>query len=75
MNLDIEIDKRNNGLYYHKNKGIKSTKECKLQALKDISMECGENKFFTRNYISNECQVLDTCKKILEIIQIDTTIY
>jgi len=75
MNLDIEIDKRNSGCFFHKNKGIKSSKECRLQALKDISYECGDGKFYTRNYISAECQVLDTCKKILIIIPLDTTIY
>jgi len=75
MNLEIEIDKRNNGFHYHKNKGIKSSKECKLQALKDITLECGENKFYNKNYIYCESRVLDTCKKILIILPLDTTIY
>jgi hypothetical protein len=36
MNLDIEIGKRNNGCFFHKNKGIKSSKDCKRLAFQDI---------------------------------------
>lgn len=75
MNLDIEISDRNNGVFYHKNKGIKSSIECKSIALKDITEECGENKFYTRNYVHVESRVLNMCKKIVEIIPINTTIY
>jgi len=75
MNLEIEIDKRNKGGFFHKNKGIKSSSECKRQACLDISTECGEGRFFTQNYISRESKVLDNCKKILIVLELDTTIY
>ena len=75
MILKIETDKRNNGCFFHKNKGIKGATECKYIALKDITSECGEGKFFTRNYINSESQVLDTCKNVLTIIYLDTTKY
>jgi hypothetical protein len=75
MNLDIEKDKRNNGSFYHKSKGIKSCVACKSLALKDITEECGTDKFYTRNYVNVESRVLDTCKNKLIVISINTTIY
>lgn len=75
MNLEIEINERNNGKFFHKNKGIDGATKCKQIALKDITKDCGEGKFFTRNYINSECAVLDTCKNVLIIIPIDTTKY
>lgn len=75
MNLEIEIDKRNTGKFYQKNKGVKSSFECRRQAILDITKDCGDGKFFSKNYISIESQVLDNCKKILIILELNTTIY
>lgn len=75
MNLEIEIDKRNTGKFYQKNKGIKGSVQCKRQAMLDITKDCGEGKFFSQNYIGRESQVLDNCKKILIILELNTTIY
>jgi hypothetical protein len=75
MNLQIEKDSRNTGIFFQKNKGIKGSTECKRQAMLDITKDCGEGKFFTQNYVSRECQVLDACKKILIVLELDTTIY
>lgn len=75
MNLEVEIDKRNNGYYFQKNKNIRSSKEIKRIAIEDMKEITGENKFFKRNYLGIERIVLDNCKKIIKIISIDTTKY
>lgn len=75
MKLDIEIDSRNNGKFFHKNKGISGASKCKLLALRDITKECGINKFYTQNYLNKESAVLENCKKILIVLPIDTTKY
>lgn len=75
LNLKIEIDKRNNGAFFQKNKGIKGATSCKSQALLDITKDCGEGKFFTQNYLNKESRVLDCCKKILIVLELNTTIF
>lgn len=75
MNLEIKIHKRNKGFCFNKMPYGTSSSEAKRIACMDITLECGENKFYSRNYILREGQVLDNCKKILIILPLDTTIY
>ena len=74
INLDIEIDRRNNGKFFNKNKGIRSNKEIRDIAIKDMSEETGEGKFFNRPYLGVESRVLSTCDVVLEVFSINTCI-
>lgn len=74
MNLNIEIDKRNIGKYFHKMPGIKSNKIIKKLAIKDMAEETGEDKFYHKAYLSSESIVLSACDVIIEIIPINTCI-
>lgn len=75
MNLDIEKSKRNRGISFHKCKGIKNITDAKKIALKDITEECGENKFYTKNYVNIESEILMACTRVLTVLKIDTTKY
>jgi len=43
---------------------------CKKQAMSDITQDCGQNKFFTRNYVTIEHVVLASCAIMQEVIPI-----
>ena len=77
MNLNIEKHSRkiNKGFFFHKCKGIKDISSVKSIALRDISEECGENKFYTKNYVNIENRVLIACSRTLIVLSIDTTKY
>lgn len=74
MKLDIEIDKRNKGKYFQKNKGIRSSKEIRELAIKDMAKETGQGEFYHIAYLSMENRILSTCDVIVEILTIDTCI-
>lgn len=68
--MDLSIKKsKEYSKYHHRTGGIKSS-HTKSQALKDISSECGKNKFYTQNYIILEKRVLEVCSFKELIIQI-----
>lgn len=73
MNLEIEKDTRSNNCI--KMPYGTSSKEARRIAILDITTECGNGKFYTKNYIQTEGQVLENCKKVLIVLPIDTTIY
>jgi hypothetical protein len=53
---DIRIHPKNKGHYFHKARLGQSL--CKSIAFKDISKECGKDKFYSMNYLGIESQVL-----------------
>ena len=58
MNVDIKKDHRNmTNKFFHKAHGLNMIKT-KSIAIKDITKECGEGKFYSRVYISIESKVL-----------------
>lgn len=62
--LSVTIDKRAKGKYYHKMPhGLGGSKKVKQIALKDITEECGDGKFYSKNYISHEYLVLQAIKE------------
>jgi len=64
MNLDVKRDNNGRigtGLTFHKTGGIKSS-HTKRQAMIDISKCCGDDFFFSRNYVNCEYHVLLSTK-------------
>lgn len=70
MDLRIKKDKRNTGKYFFRNGGIKSNAEIKSIASREISSECGKDKFFNKNYLVIESVVLSTCDNIVDMFYI-----
>jgi len=71
----LEIQKRNRGKgkYFHKARLGQS--KTRLLAFKHICMECGENKFYTKNYLPFESKILQLEFYFIDSIEIDTTKY
>ena len=73
MKYNIRKSSRNTGKFFHKSPDIKCI-HTRSQAFKDITKCCEEEGFFTRNYVSIERTVLNTCECAMQILSIDTTI-
>jgi hypothetical protein len=71
--LEIQKSNRGKGKYFQKARVGQS--KTRLLASKDISMECGENKFYTKNYLVFESQILQLQFYFIDSIEIDTTKY
>ena len=56
----MDLEDKNKVKFSHKAKGIKCC-HTKQQAMKDISLECGNGKFYSKNYIMIEYIVLRAC--------------
>ena len=69
MNLKIKIDKRAIKTF-HKMPRVNGSRT-KKQALIDITKECGNNMFYSINYIYREKDVIDSLLFEFEIIQIN----
>lgn len=75
MNLDIKKDHRNmTNKFFHKANGLEMGKT-KSIAMKDITKECGEGKFYTRGYIGIESKVLQWTKLNLTTRTLNLTQY
>jgi hypothetical protein len=48
--------------------------KCKQIAMRDISEECGEGKFYNQNYITKESIVMGACKCKMKVYSINTMI-
>ena len=73
MNLDIYKNSRSSGRFFHKSRGFDSCKT-KQQALLDISMECRNSKYYTRNYLAIEYIVLLACSCDVQFLSINTSL-
>ena len=71
MDKEVKKSKRSIGVFYHKTPGIKCA-HTKRQALLDISKEVLTTNSYTRNYVSIESTVMNACKCILHIKNINT---
>lgn len=59
MNLDMYVCNRNVSGQYHKvPHGINATSAKRIASI-DISKECGEGKFYSKNYLSLESKILN----------------
>ena len=58
IDLSVEKDRRNNGYHFRKAPSGLDITTARSQAAKDITEECGEDKYFSRNYVNIESVVV-----------------
>ena len=73
MNTKIYKDKRASGMFFQKATGFDCTK-AKRQATLDITKECGNGNYYTKNYVAIEYIVLRACSCNVQFISINTSL-